>query len=136
MSSVHVWLRVGAEAYALPVENVLEVAELGSISPVPGAGPAVLGVRNLRGQVLPVFDLATVFGIGREGPPARLVVAEESGRRAGLAIDEVTDVAPLPEAAEEAESEFLVGAALVDDSLVGVVDVARVFEALEQGAGT
>ena len=134
--SVHVWLRVGAEAYALPVENVLEVAELGNVSPIPGSAPAVLGVRNLRGQVLPVFDLATIFGIGREGQAARLVVAEESGRRAGLAIDEVTDVGPLPDTSEEAESEFLVGAALANEGLIGVVDVARVFAALEERAAT
>lgn len=131
-SGVHVRLRVGSELYAFPVENVLEVAELGRVSPVPGSGPAVLGVRNLRGEVLPVFDLAAVFGIGREGAAERLVVAEYAGRRAGLAIDEVTDVGPLPEAAEETESQFLVGAALADDSLIGVVDVAKVFEALER----
>ena len=58
MIAVHVRLRVGRERYALPIENVLEVAELGSLSALPGAGAAVLGVRNLRGQVLPVFDLA------------------------------------------------------------------------------
>ena len=54
MSGVHVRVRVAGEHYALPVEDVLEVAELRAITPVPGAPPAVLGVRNLRGQVLPV----------------------------------------------------------------------------------
>ena len=56
--SDHVRLRVGSELYAIPIENVLEVAELGELSAVPGAEPVVLGVRNLHGQVLPVFDLA------------------------------------------------------------------------------
>ena len=62
MSGVHVRLRVGGESYAFGVEHVLEVAELGEIAPVPGAPAGVLGVRNLRGQVLPVFELASVFG--------------------------------------------------------------------------
>ena len=57
MMGVHLRLRVGGERYALPIENVLEVTPLGELSGVPGAGGAVLGVRNLRGQVLPVFDL-------------------------------------------------------------------------------
>lgn len=134
MSGVHVTLRVGSETYALPVENVIEVAELGHISPVPGTSPAVLGVRNLRGFVLPVYDLAAVFGIARDRPPERLVVAEESGRRAGLAIDEVTDVGPLPEVSEDSDSRFLVGSALAEDALIGVVDVASVFQALEEEA--
>ena len=60
--SIHVRFRVGDESFALPVGQVLEVAELGSLAPVPGAPPSVLGVRNLRGQVLPVIDLAGVLG--------------------------------------------------------------------------
>jgi purine-binding chemotaxis protein CheW len=127
-------LSVGGESYALPVENVLEVAELGDLATVPGAGGAVLGVCNLRGQVLPVFDLARVFGIAGATVPARLLVAEHDGRRVGLAIEDVTDVGTLPAVEEETDSEFLVGAALDDGHLVGVVDVGRVFAALERGA--
>ena len=134
MSDVHVKLRVGAEAYALPIENVLEVAELGDLAAVPGAGPAVLGVRNLHGQVLPVFDLARVLGIARDGRPPCVVVAEQHGRLAGLAVDEVTDVAPLAADVEEAETEFLRCAVLEEDRLVGVVDVERVFAALAREA--
>jgi chemotaxis signal transduction protein len=131
--SVHVRLSVAGESYALAVENVLEVAELGEIAPVPGARGAVLGVRNLRGEVLPVFDLAVVFGIPRTEPPLRLLVAEHEGKRAGFAIDAVTDVGELDDPAEETDSTFLQGATLDDGVLVGVVDVARVFNALEQG---
>ena len=134
MSGVYVTLSVGSEIYALPVENVIEVAELGLISPVPGTSAAVLGVRNLRGQVLPVYDLAAIFGIERERPPERLVVAEVGGRRAGLAIDEVTDVGLLPDMSEDSDSRFLVGSTLADEGLIGVVDVARVFQALEEEA--
>ena len=93
--SIHVRFRVGDESFALPVGQVLEVAELGSLAPVPGAPPSVLGVRNLRGQVLPVIDLAGVLGTAHARGAQRLVIAEEAGRRAGLAIDEVTDVAEL-----------------------------------------
>jgi purine-binding chemotaxis protein CheW len=130
MSGVHVRLRVGGESYALAVEHVLEVAELGEIAPVPGSPPAVLGVRNLRGEVLPVFDLASVFGIALERPPQRLLVAEHGGRRAGFAIDEVTDVGELADPAEESESEFLQGAALDAGELIGVVAVDRLFASL------
>jgi chemotaxis signal transduction protein len=132
-AGVHVQVRVGAERYALPVENVLEVDRLGEIAPVPGAGGSSLGVRNHQGQVLPVFDLATIFGIVRSGEPQRIVVAVEAGRRAGLAIDEVTDVGPLPPASEESASPFLRGSTLDDGRVVGVVDVGGVLDALEAG---
>jgi len=132
--TVHVRVRVGLESYALPVEHVLEVADLGHLSPVPGASSSVLGVRNLRGQVLPVFDLARVFGVEREGAPLKLVVAEDGARRAGFAIDEVTDVGELPDPSEEGESAFLRGATLVGDALVGVIDVPRLFDAVAEEA--
>jgi purine-binding chemotaxis protein CheW len=133
--SVHVHFRVGAESYAVPVAHVLEVAEVGVLTPVPGAPPAVLGVRNLRGQVLPVIDLAAVFGAHRTQPAAKLVVADKGGRRAGLAIDQVTDVGDVVSELHETESPFLSGSTLVGGELVGIVDVDQVFAAVERSAG-
>jgi purine-binding chemotaxis protein CheW len=107
-------VRAGGGRLALPVEHVREIARLGALSPVPGAGEVVLGVRNLRGQVLPVFDLAALLG-RPAGEPARIVVAEAEGRRAGLAIDGVADVADSAEPDE-------------------VIDVAALFAAIEERA--
>jgi chemotaxis signal transduction protein len=130
--TVHVRFRVGAEAYAVPVEQVLEVAEVGRLAPVPGAPATVLGVRNLRGQVLPVVDLATLFGLEHEVPAPRLVIVEAQGKRAGLAIDEVTDVSDLAGPVQESESELLAGSTLSGGELIGVVDVERVYAAIER----
>jgi purine-binding chemotaxis protein CheW len=118
----------------MPVEYVVEVAEVGDLAPVPGAPPAVLGVRNLRGQILPIIDLAALLGIGPAADPRRVLVVEAGGTMAGLAIDEVSDVGELPNPVEDTESRLLVGAALVDDELVGVIDVPRLFETLEERA--
>src|SRR6202161_1329195 len=84
--SVYVRLRLGAEAYAIPVEHVREVGELGEVQAVPGSGPEMLGLRNLRGQILPIVDLALLLGIDAVTRPARLLVAEAGGRPAGVAI--------------------------------------------------
>lgn len=134
MSGVHVTLRVGAERYAFPVDNVLEVSELGRLTPVAGAPTGALGLTNLRGSLLPVFDLALVLGLPREGQAARLVVVEDGRIRAGLAVDDVCDVGELPAASQEAASPFLVGAALIDEGLVGLVDVRRLLGWLQGGS--
>jgi purine-binding chemotaxis protein CheW len=134
MSGVHVRVTVGGETYAFPVENILEVAEVGELASVPGAGVVVLGVRNLHGQVLPVFDLAQVFATTGLGRATRIVVAEHGGRRAGLAVDEVTDVALLTAELEPSETEFLSRAGLESGCLVGVIDIEQVFEALGRQA--
>ena len=125
MSGVHVRVRVAEEHYALPVDRVLEVAELGELTPVPGAPAQIIGVRNLRGQVIPVIALATLLGLpGAE--PERIVVAEAGERRAGLAVDVIVDVSELPEASEQVDSPYLTDAALVDGVLVGMLDADAV----------
>jgi chemotaxis signal transduction protein len=134
MTDVHVQVRVGAEQYALPVAYVLEVGEIGDLTVAPGSSYATLGVRNLRGDLLPVFDLAAVLGLPRSAAPQRMLVAERGGTRAGFAVDEVIDVGELADADQDVDSELLSGAALIDGSLVGLIDVDRVFDVLEKAA--
>jgi chemotaxis signal transduction protein len=130
--SVHVRLRVSSEAYAIAVEDVREVAELGQVRAVPRARPELLGVRNLRGQILPVVDLAPVLGIARSVPPGSLLVVAAGDRRAGFAIDEVTGVGELPDPTEETDSDLLTGATLDGGDLIGVISVTRVLDSLER----
>jgi len=133
-SDAFVKVRVGTETYALRIDSVLEVAELGDLTALPGAGTGVLGMRNFHGQVLPVFDLAHVLGGSHDAVPSRLVVADCNHRLAGLAVDEVTDVGSLPAERVETESEYLTDGVLDDGALVGIVDLERVFAALRHGA--
>jgi purine-binding chemotaxis protein CheW len=126
VNGIHVRVRAGGEEYALPVDCVLEVTEVGEVRPVPGAPAELLGVCNLRGQVLPVIDLARLLALDRTDEIRRIVVAEDGAIRTGLAVDGVVDVGPLPEPSEEAESEYLRGATLVDGTLVGVLDLPAV----------
>lgn len=131
MSRLHVRVRAASEQYALPVTDVLEVAELGEITPVPGATTSVMGVRNLRGQVVPVVELARLLELPQGSAPQRIVIAEDAGRKAGLAVDEVIGVQELPEASEEVGSPHVRGAALADGALVGFVDVPSILDAVQ-----
>ena len=131
--SVYVVLRIGSEALAMPVGHVLEVAVLGEVAVVPGARPEILGVRTVRGQILPVVDLALLLGIPRTAFPGRLIVAEDRDRRVGFAVEQVSGVAELGDPTEETESDLLAGAMLADGDLVAVIDVSQVCDLL-QGA--
>ena len=130
MSGAHVRVRAGGEQYALPVEAVTEVDELGDVTPVPGAPAEVAGVRNLRGQVIPVIDLAAMLELGTEARQERIVVAEHGDRRAALAVEQVEGVEELPEASQAAASDYLTGAALVHGELVGILRVEAMLDAL------
>jgi purine-binding chemotaxis protein CheW len=123
MTGVHVRVDVGGEQYALPVQRVKEVVELGELTPVPGTSQTVLGLRNLAGEIVPAFDLARMLGVDAQQGPARLVVVEHEGRRAGLAVSRVLDVSTLAGELEEHESPRLAASTVVEDAMVGVLDL-------------
>lgn len=123
-------VRLGPETYALPVSQVKEVAELGSLTPVPGAAAEVLGICNLRGTILAVYDLCAALGVATPGPRSRLIVAEAGGAQAGLAVDTIEDVTDLSVPLEQLESGLLLGSAIVDGGLIGFIDVDALFDAL------
>lgn len=116
----------------MPVGHVLEVTDVGRVWAVPRTRPELLGVQNLRGQILPVVDIAALLRVLRTAPPGRLLVAEAGGRRAGFTIDDVSGVGLLAEPTMESDSDLLLGTALDGDDLVGVIDVPRLFDALQQ----
>lgn len=126
-------MRVRGERYALPVQDVREVETRGELTPVPGAPAVVAGIRNLRGAVLPVVELAGALGLGAaEGPV--LVVAEADGLVAALAVGEVIGVEPLPAPLEAVDEPGLRGRALVDGELVGVLDAGALLRAIAESA--
>lgn len=127
---MHVSVLAGGEHYALAVEGVLEVAQIADVTPVPGAAAAILGVANLRGEIIPVVDLALLLGLHAARPPQRVVVTEEGGRRAGLAVEAVSDVGPVAAPTQAVESSLLRGATFVDGALVGIVDLRATLDAI------
>ena len=67
-------LPVRQDLYALPVDAVGEVLELDpatSLTALPGAAGAMLGLVNVRGQVLPVLDTAALLGLAPLRPEER-----------------------------------------------------------------
>jgi purine-binding chemotaxis protein CheW len=123
MSDVHVRVAVGQEQYALPVERVEQVVELGELTPVPGAGEHVLGLRNLNGEIVPAVDLGRILRIAHDRAAERLLIVEHQGRRTGLAVNEVIDVGQLTGQMDDHESPFVSATTLVDGAIVGVLAI-------------
>lgn len=128
--STYVTLRVAGEAYAVPVGYVVEISPSGPVTRVPGTRPEVIGVRNMRGSIVPVVDLAMLLGVTGASARGRLLVAADRGLRAGFEIDQVQTVRELAGPAQDSESALLSGALIADDDLIGVIDVPRLFDEL------
>ncbi len=123
-------LRIAGETYLLPVGDVREVVRRGTVTWLPQAPTCVLGVCNLRGEVLPVIDAASLLGAGATAAAQSIVVVEQAGRRAGFAVDAVEGVQPLTDATQPSESPLLSGTSLLDGRLTGHVDAGRLLDAV------
>jgi purine-binding chemotaxis protein CheW len=123
-------VRIGSECYALPVVCVREVASFGEVAPLPGAPKKISGLRNMQGRIVPIVDLAGLLGVVGDEQPQQIVIAEDEDRIAGLAVDAVTGVEVISDAGHDVGSPHLTGAALVDGTLVGVIDLPAVLDAV------
>jgi purine-binding chemotaxis protein CheW len=88
------------ETYAIPCRFVREVVALADYTPVPGTPDFVMGVTNLRGNVLAVMDLRRFFNLALEGVTdlARVVVLGRSRAEFGIVADATLGQITLPQA--------------------------------------
>jgi purine-binding chemotaxis protein CheW len=96
--------RLGTEEFGVPIESVQEIVRVPSeLTHVPKAPPAVEGVINLRGQVLPVMDLRRRLGLGNvaRNDGQRIVVFMIHNVRTGFIVDSVAEVLKVPQSAIE-----------------------------------
>jgi purine-binding chemotaxis protein CheW len=89
-------IRVGGESYALPLYALTAVYQEHPVVPVPCVPPFIAGIANIRGQILPVLDLATLLGVPNEAEKRALVVASNAEISIGLCAEVVGEVTALP----------------------------------------
>jgi purine-binding chemotaxis protein CheW len=81
--------QLGKQNYAVPTALVREVTTLPRTARVPRAPAAMLGLANLRGDVIPVLSLSRLLDLEDQSPPKRLIVVD-IGELVGLAVDTVS----------------------------------------------
>ncbi len=88
---------LAGERFAVETRFVREVFQAAAVTPVPGAADFLLGVTNLRGEVLAVMDFRQLLGLGQAsfGEQARLVVFGQQRAEFGVPGDEITEVTKL-----------------------------------------
>ena len=139
---------LGAEVYGVDILRLKEIRGWAPVTRLPHSPPAVLGVLNLRGVVVPIIDLRVRFGLSAAEFTAVTVIIVLSLRTArgdeefGIVVDKVMDVVdlvpeqirPTPETAAVA-GDAISGIATVDEQMLILLDAERlVFNAPADGA--
>jgi purine-binding chemotaxis protein CheW len=90
--------RLGPERFAVETRQVREVYPLKDLTPLPGTPPFVLGIVNVRGHILPVYDLKKFFELPDAGLTDlhRIIIVRGHGLELGLLSDLTVGVRLLP----------------------------------------
>jgi purine-binding chemotaxis protein CheW len=133
---------VGEEEYGLELLRVREVIRVREVTWLPKAPSFVKGIINLRGDVIPIFDLRDKFGLPAREADAdtRVIVVEVEGKLIGMVVDSasqvvripVTQIAPPPPLLGGFSQEFLNGVGKLDDRLVILLNVDRILSGEER----
>ena len=128
---------IGAEEFGIDIMVVREIKGWTDTTTIPNAPPHVRGVINLRGVIVPIFDLRAWFGMGMTEPtPMHVVIIVANERRTiGLLVDAVSDIISIepaairqvPEMGLSIDAKFLDGLAPLDDRMVTLVSLDSLF---------
>ncbi len=134
------WLtfRIGAQLYAAQLAEVSEVIRDGSLTPVPGASPDMLGVRQLRGRIVPVMDGRLRLGLAQADPApdpvsVRIVLLVQGGQTFGLKVDAIgelvdstgIDIAPPPTGRAPRADDPVSGVLAWQGGFIALLDARR-----------
>ncbi|EAQ63775.1 probable purine-binding chemotaxis protein [Marinomonas sp. MED121] len=126
------------ETYGINVMQIREVLRYSEIAPVPGAPSYVMGIVNLRGNVVTVVDSRVRFGLpdATISDDTRIIIVEHDNEQVGLLVDAVQEVFYLyqgeieqsPSVGNDEAIMFIQGVYQKDDELVILLELDRFFE--------
>ena len=130
-----VTFKLDNETYGINVMRVQEVLRYTEIAPVPGAPSYVLGIINLRGNVVTVIDTRQRFGLnsGEISDNTRIVIIEADKHVVGIMVDSVAEVVYLrqseietaPNVGNEESAKFIQGVCNKNNELLILVELDK-----------
>jgi len=132
-----VTFRLDDEKYGIDVMLVREVLRESEIAPVPGAPHYVLGIINLRGNVVPVIDTRRRFGLAPKAmdEDSRIIIVELAEQWVGMVVDAVAEVMDVPvsqvertpDVGNDESSRFIQGVSRQEEELLILVELDSLF---------
>jgi purine-binding chemotaxis protein CheW len=135
---------ISEEEFGIEILRVQEIIRMMDITKVPNSPPAVEGVINLRGKVIPVIDLRARFGMEprEHDSQTRIIVVEIHAMIIGFVVDGVSEVLriqsntvePPPAVVSGIDSEYIKGVGKLDDRLLILLDLDKLISSEEMHA--
>jgi chemotaxis signal transduction protein len=89
--------RIGEDSYAIPVGMLTEIIIPQKLFPVPTTPQHVLGIINLRGNIVPIVDIRPVLSLPHQSEPGQIAILKHGSITLGIVYDDVSEVVAVPE---------------------------------------
>ncbi len=141
----YITFTIGEEEYGVDIMTVREIKGWSETTMLPNSPDHMRGVLNLRGIIVPIFDLRCRFnrGLTETSPLHVIVIIDIGDRLIGILVDTVSDILsvdtseikPVPKMGNQIDEEYLTGLVTVNERMVALLDSIKLFneEQLEQG---
>jgi purine-binding chemotaxis protein CheW len=123
---------------ALVAALVTEVVRAVEMQPLPQAPAVVVGMINVRGELMPVLDLRRRFGLQTKdlSPDDHFIVADCGGNRVALHVDRAVELLsiqelPIEPLRQDSASPYAAGALAVEDGVLVIYDLSKFLSATE-----
>jgi purine-binding chemotaxis protein CheW len=127
---------IGEEWYAVQISSVREIYNEYVVTPIPCVPPFILGVINIRGEILSVTELKGLLRL----PPTPadteqpVIVVENDVCATALVVDAIGDIVDFPREAlepavatlDKSQAAFVAGSVYVDGKLVGLLNLDEI----------
>lgn len=132
---------LGEEEYGIAIDQIKEIIAMMNVTSVPKTPPYMKGLINLRGSIIPVVDMRLRLGMEERETDMNtaIVIIEISDISIGFIVDRVEEVASIDEShlseppnfGEHIEIDFISAMAQIEESVVMILDVLKLFAADE-----
>jgi purine-binding chemotaxis protein CheW len=129
---------VGGEEYGVDIMTVREIKGWTETTRLPNSQEFMRGVMNLRGLIIPIFDLRTRFHMGMTEATAKhvVIILAIGERNIGILVDTVSDILDAsmeqiksaPEGDTQIDSDYISGLISLGERMVVLLDVEHLFE--------
>ena len=126
---------LGGEEYGVDILKVQEIRGYENVTKIANTPEHIKGVINLRGVIVPIFDLRVKFRLSKiEYDQFTVVIILSIGSRVvGIVVDGVSDVIqlspeqvkPAPELGEARDTDYILGLGSTDGRMIILVDIER-----------
>lgn len=128
---------LGQFLFGIPAERIMEINKDMEVTPVPLSKDYIIGIMNLRGQIITILDLAKKIGVSEKiSHTINLIIKTQDEAYVSFAVERIGDILEIPinkienppEKLEGISKEFVKNVYQLPDKLLLILDVDRVLE--------